>query len=41
LIENPNKVNKQDILALKNRIKQRDVTEGQDDLDAIKRLLGK
>jgi hypothetical protein len=35
------KVNKQDISALKNRIKQRDVTEGQKDLDAIKRLLGK
>ena len=35
------KVNKQDIMALKNRIKQRDVTEGQEDLDTIKRLLGK
>lgn len=35
------KVNKQDISALKNRIKQRDVAEGQEDLDAIKRLLGK
>jgi hypothetical protein len=35
------KVNKQDVSALKNRIKQRDVAEGQEDLDAIKRLLGK
>jgi hypothetical protein len=34
------KVNKQDVSALKNRIKQRDVAEGQEDLDTIKRLIG-